>query len=1244
MEFRILGPLEVCDGGRVLDLGGPKPRALLAILLVRAGEVVSSGEAIEQLWGEARPRSAAHLLHVYVSRLRKALAPEDATGSVIATRAGGYVLDLNGDELDSHRFERLLGEGMRLVESGELGRASVLLHEALAEWRGPALADFRYEAFGQAEITRLEELRLVALEQRIEADLGLGRHPELVGELGSLAARYPDRERVRGQLMLALYRSGRQAEALQAYREGRRVLVEELGLEPSPALRRLEHAILRHDPELELERVEPGAGEPARKLVTVVVAQLTAATGGLHRLDPQARRRAVDQAVDTSISLLTLHGAAVQGLADGAVLAVFGVPTLHEDEAERAVRCALELREALAGGDLDVRIGIQTGEALVGGPGLLRHGDLMESAERLRRSAAPHQILVGRETVLLTSHVVEYSEAAPDGATTASAALRLLPERRRVRSRFVGRERELDLLGAALERAIARCEPQVVVVLGEPGIGKSRLAAEFAGRAGGRAGVFRGSCVAYGEGSMWSPLAEVVRHETGIGGADTNGQALGKLSRMLRGRHCAEEMPLIKAQLAPLAGLSRTAVASGQELLWSFRRYLEELASTRPAAIVLDDLQWSGDTLLETLQELIQTLAPVPLAIVLLGRPELRERLAELFVDERTTAISLGALSDRDASTLVDNLMAELATTWGERVRRSIVERAGGNPLFLEEVAAMAGGEDIDPGVPQSLRALIAARLELLPPETKRVAQAAAVVGETFWDGAVAALAGGPIPASALRRLRTSGFVVEEAESAFLGNRQLRFHHALIHEVTYESIRHGERSELHRRAAAWLGERRESRAELIVPIAGHLERWLSLLQQVAPLEPPTPACVEVAVDALRQAATWTVANAGVPEAIALLRRALATADGNPELTQLSRAQLAAMLARSGAVEEAVELAERALAGAATPEGTALASLALAEAERSRGGATGMRDAGERALAIARSLGLRALEVDVLELIALADFWSGRLTAAEGNHRRAAELALELGDVPRAAWNLGGFGVVCLLDLGELGEAERQAGEAMRLATESASLRALEQAHAGLGHLRRVQDRLEEAVEHGRERLGLAEKLGEQLWLVGCNTFSLARPLIYLGRREEAWACLERASAVSDEMGGSAFDASVHGLRVGILLAWGRLDEAAAEASLIDPVASPSTQVAELRAALGRHDEAEDIWRRSLDRFLGSENRLERAETMVGYARFLADRRRTDEARATLDEARGLVAGTGAAFHERLLREAQALIE
>ena len=248
MEFRILGPVELADGDRLVVVGGPRQRALLAILLLHANELVPADQLVEELW-EARPPAACRSLQVYVSRLRKALG--SASGR-LANRSGGYMLRLEPDELDSQRFERLLSDGRRALSAGDHERASKILREALALWRGQALMDFRYAPFAQVEIARLEELRLAALEERIEADLALEFHRELIAELESLVRAYPLRERTRGQLMLALYRSDRQAEALHAYRQGRRYFREQLGLAPSPSLQRLEEAILAQSAELDL--------------------------------------------------------------------------------------------------------------------------------------------------------------------------------------------------------------------------------------------------------------------------------------------------------------------------------------------------------------------------------------------------------------------------------------------------------------------------------------------------------------------------------------------------------------------------------------------------------------------------------------------------------------------------------------------------------------------------------------------------------------------------------------------------------------------------------------------------------------------------------------------------------------------------------------------------------------------------------------------------------------------------------
>jgi predicted ATPase/DNA-binding SARP family transcriptional activator len=255
IEFRVLGSLEAVDEDGPLKLGAPKQRALLAVLLMHRGEAVSTERLIDEIWGEQPPGSANKIVQGYVSNLRRVLG-----GGRLDTRARGYLLHAETGEIDVGRFESLLAEGRRALAGGDPGRAAALLGGALGLWRGAPFADFTYAPFAQAEISRLEELRLAALEERIEADLSLGDHAGLVGELEALVSRYPLRERLRGQLMLALYRSGRQADALAAYREFSELLREELGLEPGDALQHLEGAILRHDASLEIAARTRAAG------------------------------------------------------------------------------------------------------------------------------------------------------------------------------------------------------------------------------------------------------------------------------------------------------------------------------------------------------------------------------------------------------------------------------------------------------------------------------------------------------------------------------------------------------------------------------------------------------------------------------------------------------------------------------------------------------------------------------------------------------------------------------------------------------------------------------------------------------------------------------------------------------------------------------------------------------------------------------------------------------------------------
>jgi DNA-binding SARP family transcriptional activator len=351
MEFRILGPLEVVDDGRPLALGGAKPRSLLALLVLEANRVVSTDRLIDKLWGDETPATAAKSLQVLVSRLRKVLEGERDEGGpgILLTRPPGYLLRVEPGELDLYRFQQLLEEGRQALAAGDSAAAAATLRSALALWRGAPLADFAYESFAQTEIARLEELRLAALEERIEADLALGSHADLVPELEALSTSQPLRERLRGQLMLALYRSGRQAEALQAYQDIRRHLAEELGLEPGRPLQQLEQGILTRDPVL---GGEGGDAPPAPS---------GTAAGADARSEP-ARARAILVVASDNAAILPLVSIA-EPLARRPPRELIAVRLLADgDDPTSATTHLAGLRDELVGRELDMRVAAYTSD------------------------------------------------------------------------------------------------------------------------------------------------------------------------------------------------------------------------------------------------------------------------------------------------------------------------------------------------------------------------------------------------------------------------------------------------------------------------------------------------------------------------------------------------------------------------------------------------------------------------------------------------------------------------------------------------------------------------------------------------------------------------------------------------------------------------------------------------------------------------------------------------------------------
>jgi predicted ATPase/class 3 adenylate cyclase/DNA-binding winged helix-turn-helix (wHTH) protein len=430
MDFRILGPLEALDGGQPVALEGSKRRALLALLLLHANETLSSDRLIDELWGEQPPATAAKTLQVHVSRLRKALTGGAAAGSdVVVTREHGYELRVELEQIDAHRFERLLNEGRRELAADRPHEALAAFEEALALWRGPPLADLAYEPFAQVEVARLEDLRAETLEQLIEAKLALGRHVEVIGQLEALIDEHPFRERLRAQLMLALYRADRQADALQAFQEARRLLVEELGIEPGQRLRELEAAVLAQDPALAQPAVRPTRGEPVApggadteavegadeaalvELPTGVVTFLLTDIEGSSMLwesDPEAMAAALELHDELIAAAAQANGGRLlksKGEGDS-TLTVFR-------RASDAVAAAAEFRAMLAGaawpGELEprVRIAIHTGEAHE------RDGDYFGPA--LNRAARLRALAPGAATLLSQATTEIVRDRLPPG-------------------------------------------------------------------------------------------------------------------------------------------------------------------------------------------------------------------------------------------------------------------------------------------------------------------------------------------------------------------------------------------------------------------------------------------------------------------------------------------------------------------------------------------------------------------------------------------------------------------------------------------------------------------------------------------------------------------------------------------------------------------------------------------------------------------------------------------------------------
>ena len=845
MDFRILGPVEVRAQGRPLAVAGGRQRALLALLLLRAGEPVSRDRLIADLWGERPPAGAVKTVQAVVSRLRRALGGE---ASRLVTGAAGYRLRVEPDELDLARFERLCEDGRRALAAGRPGRAAARLHAALEEWRGPALADVAFEPFAPPEVARLEELRAAAVEDRVEADLALGRGVELVAELEVLVAREPLRERLHGQLMLALYRAGRQGEALDAYRDAVRTLDAELGLRPGPELDRLQQAILAQDPTLlrgaPAAEEAPAEAERRRATATILVADLAGSARIRARLgdeDADALHREHDRRLR---DVLATHGGArVKALGDG-LLATF-------DAAGAAVTCAVEMQRAIdrqarrGPVALELRIGIAAGDvAWEGGDPF---GTPVIEAQRLCAAAAAGTILVADAVRLLAgpgtdAGFEDAGELALRGLVqpVRAWAVRWAAERTVAvplaaplvvdeGAAFAGREPELAGLQAAWADAGAG-RRQGVLVSGEPGIGKTRLAAEIAAHAREQGGVVLYGRCDEGLSAAAQPFAQAL-------GAYVAACPVDEL-RLQLGARAGDLVGLLPVLDARLPGMAQSAPAEPESerlrTLEAAAALLEAAGEAAPVLLVLDDLHWADDLSLMLLRHLLRADAPIRLLVLATYRDTEPSRTA-LLADVVTglarrpdvARLELGPLAEPDVAAMLARAgrRASLAgrvraATRGQPVLRRRGDRRARRGRRSRRSADPAGAR----------RSALAARPA--PRRAADVLAAAAVAGAEF-DADVLADAANVDLEPALDAL-------EAAERARLFRSagvldRFSFAHALVRQTIVDELPAGRRVRLHARIAHALERAAATRFVAAGDLAAHFAAAGTLVEATVAL-------------------------------------------------------------------------------------------------------------------------------------------------------------------------------------------------------------------------------------------------------------------------------------------------------------------------------------------------------------------------------------------------------------------------
>jgi class 3 adenylate cyclase/tetratricopeptide (TPR) repeat protein len=603
-----------------------------------------------------------------------------------------------------------------------------------------------------------------------------------------------------------------------------------------------------------------------RKVVTVVFADLVGFTSRAEALDPEDVEAILRPYHERLRAELERHGGTVEKFIGDAVMSVFGAPVVHEDDAERAVRAALAIRDGIVDdGTLEVRVGVHTGEALVNldarpdaGEGMVA-GDVVNTAARLQSAAPANGILVGEGTFRATERAIEYGEHAPVDAKgkaepvrvweAIQARSRLEVDVQQPRAPLVGRDRELDVLVDALDRVRSDRATQLVTLVGEPGIGKSRLVYELfqAVEADPELIWWRhGRSLPYGEGVSFWALGQMVKTQAAILETDPPGTAEEKLRVAVQEM---DEADWLFSHLRPLVGLGQGGQADSQrsEAFGAWRKFFEELAEQRPLVLAFEDLHWADEGLLDFVDYLVDWASGVPILVVASARPELLERRPGWGGGKRNAVtISLAPLAGDDTARLLAALL-ERAVLPAE-TQANLLQRAGGNPLYAEEFARMLAERGGTEALPETLQGIISARLDMLAADEKALVQQASVVGKTFWLGPLQATSEHGLE-DLLHALQRKEFVRRERRSSVEGDTEYAFLHVLIRDVAYAQIPRAVRARHHLEVAQWIEAlgRPEDTAEMLA------HHYLAALEYQPALVTDEPAVLERALHALGEA-------------------------------------------------------------------------------------------------------------------------------------------------------------------------------------------------------------------------------------------------------------------------------------------------------------------------------------------------------------------------------------------------------